>query len=104
MKAPGVLLALLLATPCAAPAADGAALFERWCEACHGDDASAPGRLKLAWTRGVDRASLAGRRDLDAAYVRQVVRRGQAEMPGFRKTEISDAELDALAGWLGRSR
>lgn len=39
-------------------------------------------------------------RHLPAQAVQQFVRRGQGAMPAFRQTEISDAELAALATWL----
>jgi mono/diheme cytochrome c family protein len=39
---------------------------------------------------------------LSPDYVRQTVRKGISVMPQFRKTEISDAELDALAHYVAR--
>jgi mono/diheme cytochrome c family protein len=41
--------------------------------------------------------------DLPPDIVRHFVRHGITIMPPFRKTEISDAELDALAGYLSRN-
>jgi hypothetical protein len=41
--------------------------------------------------------------DLPALTVKSVVRHGISVMPQFRKTEISDAELDALAQYLARN-
>jgi mono/diheme cytochrome c family protein len=41
--------------------------------------------------------------DLPAATVKRWVRHGISVMPQFRKTEISDAELDALAKYLARN-
>jgi len=35
--------------------------------------------------------------------VRHIVRTGISVMPQFRKTEISDAELDALAAYLSKN-
>jgi mono/diheme cytochrome c family protein len=42
-------------------------------------------------------------KDLLPATVSQVVRHGISVMPQFRKTEISDADLDALAKFLSRN-
>jgi (+)-pinoresinol hydroxylase len=40
------------------------------------------------------------RSDMDADHVKSVVRQGISFMPTFRKTEISDAELDHLAAYV----
>lgn len=40
------------------------------------------------------------RNDMNADYVKQVVRGGISFMPTFRKTEISDAELELLAAYV----
>ncbi len=42
-------------------------------------------------------------RGIDAAAVGYIVRHGQNAMPAFRPTEISPAELTALAGWIEKS-
>jgi hypothetical protein len=42
------------------------------------------------------------RTDLTAASVRFFVRQGVSVMAPFRKTEITDADLDALAAYLTR--
>jgi mono/diheme cytochrome c family protein len=42
------------------------------------------------------------RTDLTPDTVRHFVRNGVSVMPFFRKTEISDAELEALAAYLAR--
>ncbi len=42
-------------------------------------------------------------KDLTGQYVRFMVRHGMSVMPHFRKTEISDAALDALARYLTRN-
>jgi hypothetical protein len=47
-------------------------------------------------------AVLEERTDLTAASVRFFVRQGVSVMAPFRKTEIADAELDALAAYLTR--
>jgi mono/diheme cytochrome c family protein len=42
-------------------------------------------------------------KDLTPQYVRFMVRHGISVMPHFRKTEINDSELDALAKYLSRN-
>jgi mono/diheme cytochrome c family protein len=42
-------------------------------------------------------------RDLPADAVKLIVRNGQNGMPAFRPTEITSAELDALATWISVS-
>ena len=80
----------------------GERVFQQWCVHCHGEDNSGPGTLRLAWDKGEDKSLLTERDDLNREYVRVVVRRGLDEMPSFRITEISEAELNALADFLGR--
>jgi mono/diheme cytochrome c family protein len=41
--------------------------------------------------------------DLPADYVSYMVRHGMSVMPQFRKTEITDGELAALAAYLSRN-
>ena len=79
----------------------GERVFQQWCIHCHGEDNSGPGTLRLAWDKGEDKSLLTERDDLNREYVRVVVRRGLDEMPSFRITEISEAELNALAEFLG---
>ncbi len=81
--------------------ATGERVFQQWCIHCHGEDNSGPGTLRLAWDKGEDKSLLTERDDLSREYIRVVVRRGLDEMPSFRITEISAAELDALADFLG---
>jgi hypothetical protein len=42
------------------------------------------------------------RKDLTPAFVEYFVRNGASVMPFFRKTEISQRDLDALAAYLSR--
>jgi mono/diheme cytochrome c family protein len=85
-----------------AAANEGQQIFERWCVHCHGTQPAAPGRLKLEWTRGKENSVIAERGGIARETVIRVVRSGQAEMPGFRKTEIDDAALEALVDYLAR--
>ena len=80
----------------------GEKVYQQWCIHCHGEDDSGPGTLRLAWDRGEDKSLLTERDDLDRVYIRTIVRRGLDEMPSFRITEISEAELNALADFLSR--
>lgn len=41
-------------------------------------------------------------RNLDPATIKLIVRGGHNAMPAFRPTEISPAELDAVANWVAR--
>lgn len=49
-------------------------------------------------------ATLEGRTDLTPALIRAVVRLGLPIMPPLRKTEVNDAELDALIAYLTRAK
>jgi mono/diheme cytochrome c family protein len=102
-----VLTLLLLATG-AVQAADvdsakrsGAAVFERWCAICHSVGPFMPGTnaLQLKY-QGRMPALLKERRDLTPELVKVFVRKGVGIMAPFRKTEISDVELEALALYL----
>jgi len=53
--------------------------------------------------KGAVPALLDKRTDLTPAFVKTTVRNGVSVMPFFRKTEISDADLDAIAAYLTRN-
>ena len=104
-------LAALLSAPFAAVAAEPASIekgkqvFRTWCEACHGTGDDRPGTLGLAAKyNGKIPARLEDRTDMSADFVTFYVRNGFAMMPPFRKTEISDADLAAVATYLTRKR
>lgn len=80
----------------------GAAVYNNWCDACHrNSDQNAPGTRSLELKyRGEIPAALEERTDLTAELVELYVRNGVATMPFFRKTEISDPDLEALAAYL----
>jgi mono/diheme cytochrome c family protein len=46
---------------------------------------------------------LANRKDLTQTYVKIVVRRGRMPMPSLTRVEVTDAELDAIAAYLGKA-
>jgi mono/diheme cytochrome c family protein len=85
-----------------APAERGAAVFNNWCSACHSrGPLNAPGTTSLQNKyQGALPAALEDRTDLTAEVIELYVRNGIATMPFFRKTEISDADLAALAAYL----
>ncbi|MBS0367041.1 MAG: cytochrome c [Proteobacteria bacterium] len=77
----------------------------RACAVCHGDGPDHPGTSSLQIKyEGKLPALLEQRTDLTPDLVRYYVRNGFAMMPRFRKTELSDAEVDAIVNYLTRVR
>jgi (+)-pinoresinol hydroxylase len=104
-----IILALFLAISGCAFGADeatiqkGEKVFDYWCATCHGPG-SLPGTVALeAKYKGAKPALLSERTDLIPAVTKTFVRKGVSIMPFFRKTEISDADLDALAAYIARN-
>jgi (+)-pinoresinol hydroxylase len=88
-----------------AQAQQGKAVYEKWCAPCHAAGPGHPGTAALdALYKGKRPGALEQRTDLTPALVKQFVRRGVSVMPFFRKTEVSDAELDALAAYLSKKK
>jgi len=82
----------------------GQKVYEYWCATCHGPG-NLPGRVALQTKyKGAKPALLSERTDLLPAVTKTFVRHGVSIMPFFRKTEISDADLDALAAYLARNK
>ena len=81
----------------------GRQVFEYWCAPCHAPGPGHPGTQSLELKYG---GSLPGpleeREDLTPAVVRTFVRQGILLMAPFRKTEITDAELEDLAAYLSQ--
>ena len=95
----------LARTAQAADVERGHQVFEKWCAPCHAAGPAHPGTTALAALyHGAKPAPLEERTDLSPALVRQYVRHGVSVMPFFRKTEISDTELDALGAYLSRQK
>lgn len=90
------------ARPSDAIAREGGDVFSRRCEACHAEGREHPGAMRLEIDRGKDRAVLLTRNDLNAEYVKVIVRNGYLSMPPFRAAEISDTELDALGAYVSQ--
>ena len=80
----------------------GKALFDATCVYCHNARGFATERLRTRMPE--DRSVLADRTDLDPAYVRTIVRNGLASMPAYTPTDLSDAEIQAIAAYLTRKR
>jgi len=79
----------------------GSDVFQYWCAPCHAPGPQHPGTQALAALyRGEKPAALEERTDLAPEITRTFVRTGVSVMPPFRKTEISDADLEALAAYL----
>ncbi len=86
------------------PYAAGRAVYTKWCAPCHDPGVIHPGTNALtAKYQGVKSGVLLEWKDLPPELVRHLVRNGISVMPQFRKTEISDADLDALAKFLSRN-
>ena len=83
-------------------AADGKQVYEYWCATCHGPGLAGTVALQTKYN-GSKPALLVERTDLPPAVTKAFVRKGVTIMPFFRKTEISDADLDALAAYLARN-
>ena len=89
----------------------GQAVFHNRCSACHeraggrGGRSDTPGTNSLAAKyKGAKPGALEDRTDLTPEIVKFFVRNGVYYMPQFRKTYISDKELDALAAYLSKKR
>jgi len=80
----------------------GHKVYDKWCFPCHGTGLGKPGTDALA-ARGQKPAVLEERTDLTGPAIKQFVRHGVLFMPVFRKTEVSDAELDAIVAYLTRN-
>jgi mono/diheme cytochrome c family protein len=84
--------------------ARGQVVYARWCAACHDPGPEHPGTLAIGVKyKGAVPAALIDRTDLAPELTKSVVRNGMYSMAFFRKTEISDAELDDLAAYLARN-
>jgi mono/diheme cytochrome c family protein len=86
---------------------DGQALFEVHCGYCHlpggmGSNLLTPQRMAVG--EGPEMALLSNRKDLTADYVKAVVRQGKNAMPPQTRVDITDAELEAVAAYLGKAK
>jgi mono/diheme cytochrome c family protein len=91
--------------------AQGKQVYDYWCLPCHGAGVGLPGfgelpgtqQLRIKYRDSGISPLLTERTDLVPEFVKVIVRQGVSFMPQFRKTEISDTELDALAAYLARN-
>ncbi len=86
--------------------ASGETLFSNRCGACHlagGMGTNLLTKQMMMAKRPPTDGLLANRNDLTADYVRSVVRTGKNAMPRQTRVDVTDAELDAIAGYLGKA-
>ncbi|MEL7536568.1 MAG: cytochrome c [Pseudomonadota bacterium] len=87
--------------------ARGEQVYNQWCAICHADGVGMAGtdslrrRYKMAEITGVSPV-LTERTDLTPEFVIYMVRQGVKSMPYFRKTEISDADLELVGAFLAQ--
>jgi mono/diheme cytochrome c family protein len=89
----------------------GKQVYDYWCLPCHGEGLGLPGfaelpgtqQLRIKYRDSTISPLLTERTDLVPDFVKIIVRQGVSFMPQFRKTEISDSDLDALAAYLVRN-
>ena len=83
------------------PLQRGQQVYDAWCGHCHNTGPGNPGTIALEVRyQGAKPAALMERTDLTPDLTRFFVRNGLSIMPPFRKTEITDADLEALAAYL----
>lgn len=80
----------------------GKSLFHARCGMCHLEGGT--GTFMLGRRLGPTNALLAERTNLDATYVKHVVRNGIVSMPRITRAEVSDPELQAITDYLTRKR
>ena len=80
----------------------GEQVYEYWCAPCHNPGPGHPGTQSLEFRYAGTEipAVLIERTDLTPELVKTFVRQGVLSMAPFRKTEITDDELDALAAYV----
>ena len=79
----------------------GEAVYEHWCAPCHAAGPGHPGTqsLQIKYDGSLP-AVLVERDDLTPEAIKVFVRQGVLSMAPFRKTEITDDELEDLAAYL----
>ena len=87
--------------PAASQLQRGKAVFDQWCASCHAPGPRHPGTQALdALYKGSKPGALEQRTDLVPKLTETFVRKGVSVMAPYRKTEINDADLAALAAYL----
>ena len=104
----GLALAILFSSaaiaadaPLTAQQAQGQKLYRNTCFYCHSEKVW--GTLALERRRGASDALLEKRTDLVPAFVKSVVRGGLGSMPAYRRTELTDPDVDAIVAYLTRA-
>ena len=89
----------------------GQLLFEKHCSSCHGTGIGNPGFSKKTGTAALEAkykgqlpSLLEDRTDLTPDLIKYVVRNGVTVMAPYRKTEISDSELEQIAAYLSKPK
>jgi len=85
---------------------DGAALLSNLCGACHlagGMGTNLLTKQRVILGEPPESGLLENRQDLTQNYVKIIVRRGRMAMPSLTRVEVTDAELDAIAVYLGKA-
>lgn len=88
-------------------ASDGKLAFEVHCGYCHltgGMGTNLLTKQRMALGETPDKGLLVNRTDLTPDYVKQVVRQGKNAMPPQTRVDLTDAELDAVAAYLGKRK
>ena len=82
----------------------GQNVYNYWCTPCHAPGPGHPGTqsLQVKYGNSGIPAVLEQREDLSPEFVQTIVRKGIMSMAPFRKTEISDNELAAIAAYLSQ--
>jgi mono/diheme cytochrome c family protein len=86
---------------------DGKALFEYHCGYCHltgGMGTNLLTKQRMALGEPPENGMLVNRKDLRPDYVKQVVRMGKNAMPPQTRVDLTDAELESVALYLGKAR
>ncbi len=88
-------------------ASDGQRAYEVHCGYCHltgGMGTNLLTKQRMMAGEPPENGLLTNRTDLTPDYVRQVVRMGKNAMPQQTKVDITDAELNAVALYLGKAK
>ncbi len=85
---------------------DGEELFSNRCGACHlagGMGTNLLTKQRVVAGEPPENGLLANRKDLTVSYVKGVVRNGKMAMPRLTRVDVTDAELDSIARYLGKA-
>ena len=96
--AAAILSPVAFAEDAAPPVVSGEALFVEKCGLCHLEGGFGTRVLQRRVPEG--QALLQDRKALPAAFTSTVIRQGIGSMPQFRESELSDAQVAAIAAYL----